>query len=69
VIQSSTQVALLSLQQAGDLWQQAAGRELVGQHADSTEARASSSFNIDVSDPAKELASDSYYISRYASDW
>jgi hypothetical protein len=68
-IQSSAQVALQSLQQAGDLWQQAGGRELIVHAADSTEAPASGAFSIAMFDPARELATDPFYASGYALDW
>ncbi|WIA33715.1 hypothetical protein OEZ86_006833 [Tetradesmus obliquus] len=63
------QVAVQSLQQGGDLWQQAGGRELITPAADSSEAASSSPFSIDVSDSVTELARDPYYSSGYASDW
>jgi hypothetical protein len=68
-IQAKGQVAVQSLQQGGDLWQQAGGRELVVPAAESAEASSSSAFSIEVSDSATELASDPYYTSSYASDW
>lgn len=68
-VQMKGQVAVQSLQQGGDLWQQAGGRELITPAADSSEAASSSPFSIDESDSVTELASDPYYSSGYASEW
>jgi hypothetical protein len=58
-----------SVQQGGDLWQQAGGRELVAAATDNAEASSNGAFSINVVNSTTELASDPYYASGYASDW